>query len=410
MPEGVEFTNLFVVAAVAFAVPLLLGLVPSVRLPGVVLEIAAGIVLGSSVLGWVEADLAVEVVALIGLAFLLLLAGLEVDLDELRGRLLVRPAVGMIVSMALAAAIGLTLGAFGLVGSPVLVAIILMTTALGIVAAVLKDAGATGTRAGQLIIAAATLADVTAIVLLSLLFSETEGGPGATVALLIGLVVLAVVLAVLVPRTGMSMRVSAEFTRLADTTAQLRVRGAVLLLLGFTALAAAVGIEAILGSFLAGLLLGRLDRDGLRDHPQFRAKLDGIGYGFVIPVFFVASGLAFDLGSLLEDPGALLLVPVFLAAMLVARGVPALLYLGLIPTAEIRAAALLQATSLPVVVTGTAIGLELDLLTPAVAAAMVSAGLLSVLVFPLGALVLLRGAGPASPSTPTEPETRREPA
>lgn len=409
MPEGVQFTNLFVVSAIAFAVPLLLGLWPSIRLPGVVLEIAAGIVLGSSVLGWVEADLAVEVVALIGLAFLLLLAGLEVDLDELRGRLLVRPAIGMAVSMVLAAAIGLTLGAFGLVGSPLLVAIILMTTALGIVAAVLKDAGATGTRAGQLIIASATLADVTAIVLLSLLFSETEGGPGATVALLIGLVVLVIVLAVVVPRTGMTMRVSAEFTRLADTTAQLRVRGTIVLLLGFTALAAAVGIEAILGSFLAGLLLGRLDRDGLRDHPQFRAKLDAIGYGFVIPVFFIASGLTLDLASLLADPAALVLVPIFLASMLVARGVPALLYRGLLSTMEIRAAALLQATSLPVVVTGTAIGLDLGLLTPAVAAAMVTAGLLSVLLFPLVALMVLKREAPR-PFPVTEPETRREPA
>jgi Kef-type K+ transport system membrane component KefB len=407
VPEGVEFTDLFVVVAVAFLVPFVLGLLPSVRLPGVVLEIVAGIVLGPSVLGWVEADLAVQVLALVGLAFLLLLAGLEVDLDRVRGRLLVRPALGMALSFGLAAGVAAVLGALGLVGSPVLVAIILVTTALGIVAAVLKDAGVIATPLGQLVVASATLADVSAIILLSLLFSETGGGPGATVALLVGLVLLAVLLAVAVPRTGMLARVSGVFARLADTTAQIRVRGAVVLLVGFTALAAAIGIEVILGAFLAGLLLGRLDRDGLREHPRFRAKLDGIGYGFVIPVFFVASGLQFDLGSLLADPGALLLVPLFLVAMLLVRGAPALLYRGLVTSREVAVAGLLQATSLPFVVTATAIGSELGLLSPAVAAAMVSAGLLSVLVFPLVALGLLRPAPVARPETPSHrrPET-----
>lgn len=401
MPEGVGFTNLFAVVTVAFLVPFVLGLVPSVRLPGVVLEIAAGIVLGPSVLGWVTADLAVQVLALVGLAFLLLLAGLEVDLDRLRGRLLVRPALGMALSFALAAGVAAILGAAGLVGSPLLVALILVTTALGVVAAVLKDAGVVSTPLGQLVVASATLADVSAIILLSLLFAETGGGPGATVALLVGLVLLAVLLAVAVPRTGMLSRVAGVFARLADTTAQIRVRGAVVLLVGFTALAAAVGIEAILGAFLAGLLLGRLDRDGLREHPRFRAKLDGIGYGFVIPVFFVAAGLQFDLGALLADPATLLLVPLFLIAMLLVRGVPAVLYRGLVSPRETAVAGLLQATSLPFVVTATAIGRELGLLSPAVAAAMVSAGLVSVLLFPLLALGLLRPAPTPGPSTPS---------
>jgi Kef-type K+ transport system membrane component KefB len=403
----VGFANLFAVVAVAFLVPFVLGLLPSVRLPGVVLEIAVGIVIGPSVLGWVEADLAVEVLALVGLAFLLLLAGLEVDLDRLRGRSLVRPALGMALSVGLAVAVAAGLGAAGLVGSPLLVAIILVTTALGVVAAVLKDAGVVATPLGQLVVASATLADVSAILLLSLLFSGTEGGPGATVALLVGLVLVAVLLAVAVPRTGMLPRVAGAFARLADTTAQIRVRGAVVLLVGFTALATAVGIEAILGAFLAGLLLGRLDRDGLREHPRFRAKLDGIGYGFLIPVFFVAAGLQFDLASLLADPGALVLVPLFLAAMLLARGVPAVLYRGLVTSREVAVAGLLQATSLPFVVTATAIGRELDLLSPAVAAAMVGAGLLSVLLFPPAALRLVPppAAGARHPTAPRREET-----
>ncbi len=146
---------------------------------------------------------------------------------------------------------------------------------------------------------------------------------------------------------------------------------------------------------------------------MFRAKLDGIGigigfgFGFLIPVFFVTSGLQFDLGALLGDRSALLLVPLFVVALLVVRGVPALLYRGAIGTREVAAAALLQATTLPFVVAATALGSELGLVSPAVAAALVAAGLLSVLFFPLIALGLFHRPGDAVSPEPSPPPQER---
>jgi Kef-type K+ transport system membrane component KefB len=169
----------------------------------------------------------------------------------------------------------------------------------------------------------------------------------------------------------------------------------VVLLVAFVVLAERFGLESILGAFLAGAVVGVLDRDS-RSRPLFRVKLDAIGYGLLIPVFFVASGLRLDVNGLLTSPAALARVPLFLVALLLVRGVPALLY---VPTAGRRAAlaaGLLQATSLPFVVTATQIGVVIGLMTPVTDAALVCAGLLSVLIFPATALALLRGAGPRS--------------
>src|SRR5207244_6682372 len=176
-----------------------------------------------------------------------------------------------------------------------------------------------------------------------------------------------------------------------DTTAEIRVRIAVLLLIAFVAMAERLGLETILGAFIAGELLNLVDKD-TSTHPNFRLKLEAIGYGFLVPVFFVTSGLRFDLGALLDSPSAFARVPLFLLALLVVRGVPALLYSRTVGRREAVAAALLQATSLPFIVTATQIGVILHKIRPVTGAALVSAGLLSVVVFPPIALGLLRGA------------------
>jgi Kef-type K+ transport system membrane component KefB len=177
-----SLTNLLIVSVVAFAAPFVLGLFPSVRLPSVVLEIVAGIVVGPSVLGIVEADQAIAVVALIGLAFVLFLAGLEIDFSRLRGPVLRLTLLGFGLSFGVAVAVSLGLNAAGLVDTPLLVAIILCTTSLGVLVPVLKDAGAISSTFGQLIIAAASIADFGAIILLTIFFSG-EGGTGSTLLL-----------------------------------------------------------------------------------------------------------------------------------------------------------------------------------------------------------------------------------
>jgi Kef-type K+ transport system membrane component KefB len=395
----VSFTNLLIVAAVAAGVPLALGWVPGLRIPGVVLEIVAGVVLGPSVLGWVEVDLPVQVLALFGLAFLLLLAGLEIDLRGLRGRLLGLAGLGYAVSLGLAVLVGLGAQAAGWTTAPLFLGVALTATSLGLVVPVLKDAGRVGDAVGQTTIAGASVADFAAIVLLTLLFSTSGGGPGATAAFLALFGGLVVVLAIGASRLRGSMRLGDVLVRLQDTTAEIRVRLVVLLLVAFVALAERLGLETILGAFLAGALVGLVDRDSAT-HPRFRAKLEAIGYGFLIPVFFVGSGVRLDLRGLLEQPTALLRVPVFLLALLVVRGVPAVLYRRSLGRAGAIAAGLLQATSLPFLVTVAQIGTVTGRLSGTDAAALVCAGLLSVLIFPATALSLL--GRPAAIGTPED--------
>jgi Kef-type K+ transport system membrane component KefB len=348
----------------------------------------------------VEADLPVEVLSVIGLSFLLFTVGLELDVRSLRGAALRLAVAGYAVSLALGLGVGSLATAAGWVSSPVLVAVALSATSLGLVVPVLKDSGDADSTTARLTVAAATLADVAAILLLTLLFSEETSGIGARVVLLTTFVGVVAVVAVAVLVTERWTSLTRLVERLQDTTAEIRVRGAVVLLLGFVVLAQRFGLEAILGALLAGAVVGAVDRD-TSSHPHFRTKLDAIGFGFLIPVFFVTSGIRLDVDGLVSDPGALVRMPVFLLALLVVRGVPAVLYRRQISGRETAAAGLLQATSLPFLVTATMIGTDLGVISPVNAAALVGAGVVSVLVFPAVALALLRSSGAGAVPTET---------
>lgn len=388
----IDFTGLVIVAAVAFTAPLVLGLAPAVRLPAVVLELLAGIVIGPAGLGWVEIDEPIRVLSLIGLAFLLFLAGLEIDFERLRGRTLRTAALGFAVSFVLALAVGVGLDAAGRVDTPLLVAIILVATSLGVVVPVLKDAGEASSSLGQLVIAAASIADFGAVILLSLFFSREAASTASKLILLGGFALTAIALVLALTGAERSMRLTSALVRLQDTTAQIRVRGAFLLLIGLVALAEKLGLEVILGAFLAGAVLTLVDSDQAMTHPQFRLKLEAAGFGIFIPVFFVTSGLQFDLDALFASGSSLVLVPVLLAALLLVRGLPAVLYRPELGARRALVAGLLQATSLPFIVAASMIGIELGRLDAAAGAALIAAGLLSVLLFPLAALTVARGA------------------
>ena len=184
---ALHFTNLLIVVAVAFAANLALGFFPAVRVPAIVLEILLGIVIGPSVLGWVTPDVPVAVFALVGLSFLLFLSGLEIDVRRLRGPTLRITGLAFAVSFAIAIVVGLGLSAGGFVKSPLFIAIVLVATSLGVIVPVLKDSGNIGSELGQLIIAAASIADFGAIILLSLFFSGRGSGGTAGTLILIGL-------------------------------------------------------------------------------------------------------------------------------------------------------------------------------------------------------------------------------
>src|SRR5689334_8550304 len=242
MPEtGLE--NLLAVTLIAFAAPLALGLVPQLRLPAVVLEIVVGIVVGPSGLGWVAVDEPVRILALVGLAFLLFLAGLEIDLAALPRRALQAAGLGFALSAVLAAGAGAAIAAAGLADSGALVAVTLLATSLGVVVPVLKDAGRAATPYGQAVIAGASIADFGAIIILSLLFSRDASGTGTRVALLAGFAATVAVTGFVLAGGRRLGVVSAALVRLQDTTAQIRVRGAFALLVALAATASSLGLE-----------------------------------------------------------------------------------------------------------------------------------------------------------------------
>ena len=292
MPD-IDFGNLLGVLVIALLAPLALGFAPRLKIPAVVLEIVLGVAVGPSALGWLEPDLSVQIVALLGLAMLLFLAGLEVDVRALGGGLLPLAATGFALSLLIGWGAGLSLSAAGWVKDPLLLAVTVSATSLGLVVAVLKDAGRLDTPLGQTTIAASSLADFAAVLLLSLLFSADGKGTGSQLLLFALFAGIVAVVGVAVATTARNMSLGGVLVRLQDTTAEIRVRAAMVLLIAFAVVAERLGLESILGAFLAGAAVAVLDRDS-STHPHFRLKLDAIGYGFLIPVFFIASGMRLD--------------------------------------------------------------------------------------------------------------------
>ena len=393
-----NFDNLVVVLAVAAAVPLILSAVPKVPVPGPVLEILAGIVLGPAVLNLVKPDQAVKLVSTIGLAFLLFLAGLEIDVRHFRGPRARLAGLGFGLSAVLALGVSGVLHSAGVVESTLLVGIIFIATSLGMIIPILKDAGVAERPVGQFAIAGASLGEVGSVVLLSLFFSGRATAIGPKLLLLSLLAVLITLVVFAATRIERSIWITGIMNKLADTSAQIRIRLSMLLVVGLGALATHLGFEAILGAFIAGGILRLVDADAEHKHPLFYPKLDAIGYGFLIPAFFVTSGLTFNLSLLFSSASTLLRVPLFLLALLVVRGLPVVLYRSALDsTRDVAAVGLLQATSLPFIVAATTIGLQLHAIKPANAAALIAAGLFSVIIFPIISLQLLRSSpkGPA---------------
>jgi Kef-type K+ transport system membrane component KefB len=387
MPH-LPLSGIAAVTAVAFGVPVLLGLFPRLRLPSVVLEILAGIAIGPSGFGWVGIDPAIQILSVIGLAFLLVLAGREM-VDHLRGGLLRAAVVNFAISIGLALGVASMLRGVGLVQSPLLIAIILASTSTGVILPVLKDAGREASELGRLVIASAAIADFGTIALLSMLFSREASNASAKLTLWGIFVLLAAAIALLIARAGRSMRLSAIMSRLQDTTAQIRVRGVFMVLAAFIALAQWLGLEVVFAAFTVGVILKLVDPDETSAHSNVRPKLEAVGFGVFIPMFFVASGLQFNLRALVSSPTTIALVPVFFTALFVIHGLPAVLYRSALGPLNALAAGMLQATSLGFIVVAAQVGMELGMLSQATGAALVASGLLSVIIFPATALTLL---------------------
>src|ERR1700674_4167488 len=292
-------------------------------MPAVVLEIVLGIVVGPSGLGWVRVDVPVNVLALIGLSFLLFLAGLELNLASLRGRVTT-------ISIAYAVSAVLALGGGGVVAvldsenKPFFVAIVLASTSLGLVVPVLRDAKQTFSPYGQLVLAASSVGEFGAILALAVFYSASGAGLGSQLLLLIGFAVLVAAVAAGLTRIERSPRFAHALAEQGESSAQLGVRVAILVLAVFVALSNQLGFEAVLGAFVAGALLRITDPEERLTNERLRSKLDAIGYGFLIPAFFVTSGLQFNLHALFDEPSAIVAVPLLVLLFFIARCLPAL--------------------------------------------------------------------------------------
>ena len=387
----ISFNSLLIVGAVAVAVPLLLGLVPAVKVPPVVLEILGGVLVGPAVLGWVHLDVAVRVISDLGLGFLLFMAGYEIDLRRFDRRVLSLAGRAFVVSAALAVLVAYGLQFGGQVKDGLLVGITLMSTSLGVLVPILKDADQTETGFGHLIMAAGSLAELAPLVLLSVFFSASSANPSADLGLLAGFIGFTAVVVVVTQRVRGWGPLRDVVHRLASTSSQLRVRLAITFALAFAVAAEHFGLATILGAFLAGVIVRRTD-ESQASQQRFQAKLEAIGFGFLIPVFFVSTGVGLGVASLFSSARAIILVPVFLVALLVVRGAPALLYARAVGRTRARAAGFMQATSLTFIVVATVIGVETGHQRPSTAAALVVAGLLSVVIYPPVALRMLQSA------------------
>jgi Kef-type K+ transport system membrane component KefB len=383
--EPHELHSLLIIFAIGAVTPLLSEWVPGVRLPLVVLEIALGIVVGPQVLGWAEAGPTIEVLARFGLSALFFLAGFEIDFQAIRGRPLALAALGWLLSFAICLAAGFGLHGCGLVGSGPIVGAALTTTTLGTLMPILRDADELPTRFGAYAVAAGAMGEFGPIILIATLLGNGEGEHGGTLALMI--VFTAIILgAVFVALNFRPASFVLQLEAKMHTSAQLPLRLSILVVAVLVFAAKQFGLDAILGALAAGVLVS-LACPG-KHGEEFRHKLEGLGYGFFVPIFFIVTGLRYDLHALLSSRPALLQLPLFLALFLLVRGLPALLAWRELDRRSRLALGLVSATQLPLVVAIADLGVRSGRLQPETAASLVGAGMASVLVFPLAALAL----------------------
>ena len=365
--------SLFVVALVAALAPLIVGIMPRLRVPQVVVLIVSGVIVGPQVLDLAE-PASIELLSNVGLGFLFLLAGYELELALFRERAGKLAVIAWVASAVLAGVLVGLLASVGLVRAFVPVALAMTTTALGTLLPILRDNNMLRGSFGSFVLAGGAVGEFFPIVAIAVFLGSN--GRFFGLLSLVAVAVIALVLS-LIPRLGRGGRLQRILAEGQGATAQTTLRWTVAMLLLLLLIANAFGLDAVLGAFLAGVVLRRWAPGDVK---SLEDKLDAVGYGFFIPVFFVASGMGLDLRSIVHSPGRLVL---FFGLLLVVRGLPTLLiYRSALPRPQRLELVFLMATALPLLVALSEIGLETGEMLPENAAALVGAGVLSVLVFP----------------------------
>jgi Kef-type K+ transport system membrane component KefB len=390
-PEDVY--QLTLVALAAVVAPLLASAFRRFALPSVVLEIAFGIILGPQVLDLIQPTGLVDGLATLGLTMLMFLAGYELKLEHIRGRSLTLASVSWGMSVAIAAVVGVvihfTLGH----GGEIVIPLALTTTALGTLLPVLRDAGVLRTPVGRYALALGSIGEFGPILLVALLLTGSD--PLQSILVLAAFGLLVFVSGRLANRPWGATIVN-FIGRGLQSSSQLPVRITLLFVLILAAIANRLGVDVLLGAFAAGVIVripaAKYDdeEDDADASSIFGYKLEGIGFGMLVPVFFVISGTRIDLKSLLADPKSLLVVPAFLLLMLVVRAIPTFVcYRKALEPRQRRALAVMSATGLPLIVVITTIAVDNGYISSADAAAMVGAGMLSVVILPSVSIALL---------------------
>ena len=364
-----------------------------VKVPVIVFEIVLGILVGPSLLGWVHPTEFTTTLANFGLAMLFFMAGNEINFAAIKGRPLNRAGLGWLISLAAGIVIGILFAPTFEAG--IFIGIALCSTALGTILPIIRDAGELNTPFGRAVTAIGAVGEFGPLIAISLFLSGRNPGPSTVVLLVFAVVAsLAIWLAARGSHKGLHRLVAATL----HTSGQFAVRFVMLIVAALVMLSLLLGLDMLLGAFAAGVLwrvlVARADPHAIE---IVEMKLDGVAFGFLVPVFFINTGITFDLDALLSDPLALATVPLFAVLFLVVRGLPGLLAAPVGATkADRRALLFFSATALPIIVAVTQIGVDQKVLASSTAAALVGAGMLSVLLFPLIAL----GHRKRSPESP----------
>jgi Kef-type K+ transport system membrane component KefB len=377
---------LVIVFSAALAGIIVVAAAPRIALPVVVVELILGILIGPHCADLAQVDKFTDFFGNLGLGMLFFFAGYEIDFERIRGRALDLAVVAWGMSLAIAFGVGGLLAAAGIVVSLLYTGAALATTAIGTLIPILRDSGELGTRFGKYLLAAGAVGEFAPVLLITLVLSTTH--PADEAVILLGFVVLAVLTGIFAVRSV--TRGWPLLERTFESSSQLPVRLTVVLVFAMLTLATHLGLDLLLGGFAAGLIT----RQALRDHERalFESKITAVGYGFLIPFFFITSGMKFDLGSLVESPSALLKLPLFLLLFLLVRGTPVfLLYARIFDLRDRAALAFYSSTELPLVVAITTVAVETGHMRLTTASSLVGAAILSTLLYPLIGLRLRRG-------------------
>ncbi|HEU4944570.1 MAG TPA: cation:proton antiporter [Solirubrobacterales bacterium] len=384
---AVDAESFFVIVVIAALAAITVAVVPRrFAPPVVVVELLLGIVVGPELLDLAETDDFIDFFSNLGLGMLFFFAGYEIDFERIKGTPLKLGAIGWLLSIALAYGIGGALAAAGVVVSFLYTGSAMATTAIGTLIPILRDNGELKTRFGTFLLAAGAVGEFGPILLVTLVLSTKQ--PLHEAAILVLFVALALALALASVR--LAWRGWPALERTFEASSQLAVRITVVLVFGLVLLANELGLDVLLGGFVAGMIV-RLALKG-RELAVFESKLTAIGFGFFVPFFFITSGIEFDLAAL-GSTAALLKLALFFVLFLVVRGTPALLLYRSVLKARQRAAlAFYSATELPLVVAITTLAVDGGHMKASTAAGLVGAAMLSTLIFPFVGMGLQKRA------------------